>query len=252
MMKESFLVSLKIIVAFGIVYLLNNFLGTTLTIVLTVTVFVLYVLYVIIYKGNSDSLLENLGKAKEYLEYTNKKYEKDENLLKLHRSYGLFYLNNVEESLIALNGVSFESLKKNKHIYIYYLMKMKHAAEILDAVEYKKNYDLLLESGVLTFLVIDKEMFEGQYLVLNGQYQLAWDLFMEWIPKIRFKYFILEHEYYLSICHIKLEKFEDAKAVLEFVTNKKMDYIYIEKCKKLLEETKELENINLEEPELIG
>lgn len=238
MMKESFIISLKVIFAVVVVYIMYDLIGKNPTIIIAVTVFILYVAYVLAFKTNYDLVLENVGDAKKYLETIKKRYKADENLLSLHSSYGLFYLGKTSESFTELSKVNFDKLKKTKHVFIYYSMKLKEDFENNDIDNYRLHLDEMFESGVLTILNINKDVFNAPLSLLNEDYQNLWDNLMELIPVVSKRYFILELEYYLAICHLKLNRLEDAIAVLEFVSNKKIDFIYVHKCKVLLEENK--------------
>jgi hypothetical protein len=237
-MKESLLISLKVIFAVVIVYIMYDILGKNITIIVAVTVFILYVAYVLAFKTNYDLVLENVGDAKKYLDTIKKRYKSDENLLSLHSAYGLFYLGNTTEAFSELNKVIFEDLKKTKHVFIYYSMKLKEDYENENIEQYRLHLEEMFESGVLTILNINKDIFEAPLLLLNEDYQVLWDNLMELIPVVNKRYFILELEYYLAICHLKLNRLDDAYAVLEFVSNKKIEFIYVQKCKELIKEIK--------------
>jgi hypothetical protein len=118
-----------VIFAVVIVYIMYDILGKNITIIVAVTVFILYVAYVLAFKTNYDLVLENVGDAKKYLDTIKKRYKSDENLLSLHSAYGLFYLGNTTEAFSELNKVIFEDLKKTKHVFIYYSMKLKEDYE---------------------------------------------------------------------------------------------------------------------------
>lgn len=235
MFNSSFTLALKVMAGVVLTYVLLFLLGELITIILVVSAFVLYMIYVIVFKANRDLLLENDGKAYEYIGKVEKRYKEYPNLLLLHKSYGLFYQGKIEQSFELLRQVVFTDLKKTKHVFIYYHMMLKMDFEMKDINKYKEHLDGLYESGCLTLLNLSHDVYRAPLLLLKEKYQELWDLLMVLIPKSPRRYYIFELEYYLAICHINLDKKEDALAVLDFVSNKNIENVYVYKCQKLIE-----------------
>ncbi len=81
---------------------------------------------------------------------------------------------------------------------------------------------------------MDHQVFEIPKYILEERYEEIVELLIELIPQQKKKYVVLELEYYLAIAYMKLGNLKDARAVLEFVSSKKYQIFYVERCLELL------------------
>ena len=221
------------------VFVLSQYLDRTVMIIVSVTVLVLFISYNVVYKMNKDIYLEGTCEVDKYIEYVEKSYkDKDETLYRLHKAYALYYLGKESESRDLLQQIDYSSIQKDKHKFIHRTLQLKFLYLDNNIELYEDKMIELHNSKLLQKLQIRKEVYEVPLLLMKKDYETARELLMNIIPTLRKRFIIFELEYYLVLCHIQYRSYDDAKAVLEFVSSKELEFTYIYKCRKLLEEIK--------------
>jgi len=238
MFKESMKLSMKLVGVIVVVTLAFQYFESKEIVPVVIIVISLYMLYAILFKGNKEITLEILCDAEKYLKQIQEKNTSKENLKNLFMAYGLFYNNQIEESISYHGRVKYEDINTTKHKFIYHMLSLKYSFDSNDVKGYKDNLDALRNSGVLKKVDTDELIFDVPLLLMNQEYDKAAELLVRLIPFQKKRYYILELEYYLALCYKALGEKENYYAVLDFMTKKEFKIVYIYKCRKLLDEIK--------------
>lgn len=227
----------KLLVGVVILFLLSQWLDRTLMIIVSVAILVLYLSYNVVYGMNKDIYLEGTCEVDKYLEFVEKTYkEKSENVYLLHKAYALYYLGKEEEARELFTSVDYFSLGKDKYKFIYRTLELKYLFLDENQEMYFEKLEQLVKSKLLVKFGIQKEVYEVPLFLMKKDFESARDILMNIIPAVRKRFIVFELEYYLVLCHLQYRNMEDARAVLEFVSSKELEFTYIYKCRKILEE----------------
>lgn len=237
MYRNPYATTGKLLLGVIIAVVLLQYFEETIILIVGIVLLVGIITYNLLFNSNKDILLEELCHPDQYLEHVEKAYKDKDVLLKLHKAYALFYLDN-EEARTLLHSIDYFSLDKPKHQFIYHSLQLKFLYEDNNKEMYYEELSSFLKTGLPRTFQVPKEVFEIPLFMMREEYETAIQILIEIIPGVSKKYLVYELEYYLAECYIKINKKEDAIAVLEFVASKTMNFSYIYKCRKRLEEIK--------------
>ncbi len=243
MLKESFKLSFKVILLVITYYILESLFEDVVIIIIVIGIALAFVAYNLIVKGNSEYKLEVLCDADKYLESVLKKHSnKEESIFNIYLAYAYLYQGDYDNAKTAMQKVIKNSIEnKSKLILIYYMVSLKLAFEDGDLDKFNSLFNEFKSIDLENHEKINYKTFEIPKYILEQKYEEVIELLIDLIPKQTKRYLIIEMEYYLAVAYLNLDRLEDARAVLEFMSNKNFRIIYIQKCKELF---KELEKNN--------
>jgi len=236
MFKNSVILSIKIIILVISYYILDYLFTTEVIMIIAAALIAIYIAYNIKFKGNPDARLEILCDAKMYLERVNSKYSKrNQDVYNTRLAYAYTYIGDytlAESHIVKANKDSL--VKKPKETMIYYLVLLRLAFEEEDLEKFKTILNEYKNLETKKYIGMDIEVMAVPMYIMEKKYKNLIDKLVTLIPEQKKRYLIIELEYYLALAYVKTNSLEDAKAVLEFVTSKDFELIYVEKCKDLL------------------
>ena len=241
MLKEYFKFILKVLVIVMTYYILDYLFEKVVMISILVVIAVLFVLYNTVIKNDFEYKLELMCDPNAYLKKVMNKYiNRDENFYNTYLAYAYVHQGDYSNAAHALSKVDFESIKDRPDLVVkFYNTSFKLAFNNNDLDKYALLLNEFDENLYSKSSKVDIDIFKAPKYLLEEDYIGAIDLLKVIIPRQHKRNIVLELEYYLAKAYMETEYYEDAKAVLEFVSKRSYNLIYIEKCKELL---KELDN----------
>jgi len=234
---ETFKLSLKMISIIVLYYVLEYFFENIVIIILIVGLAAIFASYNSIFKSDFDYRFKTSCDANSYLDKINKRKSKKQGFIyNTYLAFAHVYIGNYSDAKKSIALVDKKLLSNKQDLTEkYYGAKLKIAFNDNDLESYTMILDefeniFITENSEVTF-----EFFKVPKYLLEENYSGVQELLLELIPQQTRRVYIFELEYYLALAHIGLNKKEDAKAVLEFVSSKHFKLIYIERCKELLE-----------------
>lgn len=238
MMKDTLKLSLSFVIMIIGYYILSLYLDDMVIVVGILVITIPIAIYNIVIKSSYEYQLEILCDADRYLETVTKKYvKKNESIYNLYLAYAYLYQGKFTEATLAISNIDKEIIEsKAKYNKVYNMILLKLSFNEKDLTMYNTIFNNFQEVGLEKNEKIDFRVFEVPKYILEERYEEVVELLIELIPRQPQRYLIIELEYYLAIAYVKLGRLEDAIAVLEFISNKKYNIFYIEKCQEMLKE----------------
>ncbi|MCK5388622.1 MAG: hypothetical protein KAJ22_04990 [Candidatus Izimaplasma sp.] len=243
MIKQSFILSFKVIAIIIAYYVLSLYIPGNYILIGVLVVSLPIIVFRIRTKGTYEYYLESLCDPAGYLNIVKKKYaKKDETVIQLYSAHAFVYMGEYEKARLAIDQVDrLNVMEYPKLILIYYIVLLKLAYNDQDLDEYKI---ILSELKLKEFGKSDDihlKAFDVPLYLLEKRYEDVIELLIELIPVQKKRYLVMELEYYLALAYLEVGRKLDAIAVLEFVSNKRFHLIYNELGRQLLNEIKEPE-----------
>lgn len=236
MLKDFLKLIFKIALILGVYYVLSIFIDDLYIVIGVSVITIPAIIYNVI--GNSKYVyeLEDLCNSSNFLEKVKKVYiRKEESIYNCYLAYAHIYQGDFDEAALAISKIIKDKItKNNKALQIYYIVLLKLAFEEENLEKFNTVYREFQMIELHKKEKISHQVFEIPKYILEERYEETVELLSELIPQQAKKYVIIELEYYLAIAYLKLKNYKDAKAVLEFVSNKKYQVFYVERCKELL------------------
>lgn len=154
-------------------------------------------------QGDLNKFVENIEKAKKYVEFTNNKYI----LARIYQSYAI-YANRINKPLEALNYLKFYEDNTEERAFYYYLElsrakyllgKYEEAIEALDNINYKENIIYLIDC----IYILNGKVLKGLILNKLNQYDKAILYIEEAIKEIE-PYTALEYKGFVKYAYKEL------------------------------------------------
>lgn len=236
MMKQSFILSFKVILIITAYYVLNMYFEGIYILVGVVIVAVPIIVYNLKTKGSFEYILEVLCDPFKYLETIQTKYlKKDDTTQSIYLAYAYVYQGDYKNALVEINKINHEEIEENPKLnLIYYIVNLKLAYNDQDIEKYSSLYAEVKEIELDKDEKIEIEVFDAPLYMLEKRYVEAIELLKDLIPHQRKRYLVMELEYYLALAYIETKSREDAVAVLNFVSDERYHLIYNELARELL------------------
>ncbi|MCF7925635.1 MAG: hypothetical protein K9L26_03785 [Candidatus Izimaplasma sp.] len=230
---KLYLFQILILASLVVVYDLTQSLPILITIIVIMSAG--YIIYGLFFKIRPLPYLEKIVNPEVYMEYIENKVKKRaKKYYPLYKAYGLIYQNKIDEAreIYQLNQLKRESLDESLfrvdtfiQMHLFYDQNDEQSLTTLaDTIEDNKHRTFSLGQSI--------EMFK--HLIKENYYE-AKELLMLIIPETKTRLHIVEMEYYLAVCYIKLNNELDALAVIDFMLEKDYPLFYTEEFKKLKE-----------------
>lgn len=241
MWKESLKLTATLIVFITMYYVLSIFIDDRFIVIIVVIISIPIVIYNIKTKGSFEYRVEVLCDANTYLTNVETKYKnKEESEYYTYLAYAYIHQGAYDSALSSIHKVDKEKIVENKKLSLmYYMVLLKLAYNNNDLDSYSSLFAEIKKVEQDEKSKIEDNVFDVPLLMLEGRYLEAIDMLIDIIPRQRKRSLILELEYYLGLAYYKVNKYEDARAVLEFMSKKRYRLIYIEMCRELLEKLPE-------------
>ncbi len=237
MLKDTFIITGKVIGLVITFYILDYLFEKTALIIAISVVGIAFVLYEVFFKSDFDYKLSRMCDAEGYLEKIKIKLNnKDESIYNSHLAFAYVYTGDYKNAANAISKVNIESIIGKEGVLVkYYTARLKLAYNNKDLETYSSILKEFSEIKLSSKLQSNFQIHEIPKLLLEKKYQEVVDILLELIPRQDARNVIMELEYYLAVAHIGIKNMDDAEAVLVFVSGKKYNIVYVEKCKELLE-----------------
>jgi len=237
MLKQSFILSFKIIAIITAYYILSMYFRDLYIILGVLAISVPIIIYSLMTKGSFEYVLEVLCDPDRYLDLVQKKYaNKEESVYQTYLAYAYVYQGDYVKALSAINRVDEKVVEeKPKLNLIYYIVLMKLAYNDNDLEMYSSLFSRVQNIELEKTEKIEIKVFDVPLYLLEKRYVEVIELLKDLIPHQRKRFFVMELEYYLAFAYLKVNNKEDAIAVLEFVSNERYKLVYNELGRKLLE-----------------
>ena len=237
MLKESFKFSLKILAIIIGYFVLSMYIDPLYIVIGALAITIPLTIYNMRTKSDFSYILEAMCNPNKYIETVHKKYiKKDENVYQTYLAYAYVYQGDYEKAALAIDKIDRSIIEKTSKLnFKYQIVLLKLAYNNKNIKKYKLLYEELQKIELDDKETIDIKNFEVPIYILEKRYKEVIVLLTELIPNQKKRYYLMELEYYLALAYIKVNRKEDAIAVLEFISNKRFSLIYNELGRKLLE-----------------
>ena len=238
MVKQSFILSFKIIAIISAYYILSIYFRDLYIIIGVLAISVPIIVYNLMAKGSFEYVLEVLCDPDRYLDMVQKKYaNKEGSVYQTYLAYAYVYQGDYVNALSAINRVDKKVIEeKPKLNLIYYIVLLKLAYNDNDLEMYSTLFSEVQKIELEETEKIELRVFDVPIYLLEKKYEEVIELLKDLIPLQRKRFLVMELEYYLAFAYLKVDNKEDAIAVLEFLSNERYRLVHNELGRKLLEE----------------
>ncbi len=195
-------------------------------------------LYRLLNLNNDELIMDVQCNPNKYLHSIEKRKEKNgETLYHLQKAYAYLHLDELEKMKSEFSKIDYTLIKnQNRYYYIYIMIRAR-------VYSLDKDLDALIE--LVKELSVKKDLPEGllEYvkvyrLLVENRKDDALTQLKNAIPTQKNRLQIFEFEYLLAKLYYEQEAYVDSAFVADFVSEKKFESIYIERCRELAFEAK--------------
>lgn len=237
MIKKYLKVFIQITSGLILYYLLRTYIENDFILIgiLVAVVFVFLLYGVMFTKRNPADYLEVICDYDKFVEYVGKN-KLDQNLKNILDAYGYVHSGQFDKASEVYSKVNEAMLdEKNPHQYFMNeVIKLELMFNDGDSEGLLKTLLKAIELNRFENVKVPKDMYKVHYFILEKEYEKAAEIAMEVIPQLRKRVYIIELEYLLALSYYHQKKYEDCKAVCEFITAKGHNIAYTSQCKELL------------------
>lgn len=234
MTRNYIILSIQIVIGFGIYYLLTSLIENNLIVLaILLGVALIFVVYGLFQSKNPADVLEIMSDTDKYLDGIEKHKEKP-NKYHLLRAYGLIHAGKFEDAKNEYRLITDQEQLKDKHLkFIDTVLNLKIAYQDGNTSLYKGIFNKAVEDEVFKNVNVSDEMFLVHLQMLQGKNKDAEETAKKVIPTIKKRIYIIELEYLLAVSYYNQNKLEDCNAVCEFVIERDFNVIYTSLCQKM-------------------